>query len=631
MNFLNLTLPEALAVFSAVSAVVVALYLLDRLKKKHTVATLRFFVAIEKAPVYRQRRKLQQPWSLALQLVSLALLLLAIAQVQWGGAGRAARDHVLILDTSAWMSARVGAGRLMDEARSAAKAYLKSVPAADRVMLVRADALATPATRFETDRGEIERAIDRSTPGVAPLDVAQALETAQQARRLRARRPGEIVFIGAGRIAGDRPPEITEPASLRTVSLSGPAANCGIRKVAVRRSAQASDSLDILVTSKNYGPAPRSVPLVLRFGGAIIGTRRLDLAPGAEESATFRYSTRSAGWLEARLLTDDAFPMDDRAVLELPARATLPVNVYSDQADLLKPIFSAIPDVKAGFLATARYQATSGARIVVLDRFGPVSPPAIDSIWIEPPAALSPIPVRAAARKAKLARWSADHQLGLGLRGKDVELNSAEIFTTAPDDITVAETDAGPLVVGRAGAHKTIVLGFHPGLTPMKYELTTPVLFANILRWMAPDIFRSWELTTGTAGMVTAELESDADPAGIRVIGENRKPLPFTVTGRKLRFFAGAPGIVRVFTAGRELVYSLTLPQAGDIVWKPATGVRGLSRQLASDSRPRDLWPWLAFFGGLGLLGDWLLFGRGRRGSPVSASAPGRPLWRKAS
>ena len=66
------------------SAVVVALYLLDRRKKKYIVPTLRFFGACESAPVMKHRRKLQQPWSLLLQLVSLLLLLLAIAQLRMG-------------------------------------------------------------------------------------------------------------------------------------------------------------------------------------------------------------------------------------------------------------------------------------------------------------------------------------------------------------------------------------------------------------------------------------------------------------------------------------------------------------------------------------------------------------------
>ena len=66
------------------------------MRKHHTVATLRFFAAAEKPPVLKHRRKLQQPWSLLLQLISLLLLLLAIAQLRLGSPERYSRDHVLI-------------------------------------------------------------------------------------------------------------------------------------------------------------------------------------------------------------------------------------------------------------------------------------------------------------------------------------------------------------------------------------------------------------------------------------------------------------------------------------------------------------------------------------------------------
>src|SRR5579862_1421382 len=106
MFLFNLTFPEFLAILGSLSGLTVALYLLDRMRKRHTVATLRFFAALEKAPVLKHRRKLQQPWSLLLQLISLLLLLLAIAQLRFGSESRYSRDHVLILDNSAWMGAR---------------------------------------------------------------------------------------------------------------------------------------------------------------------------------------------------------------------------------------------------------------------------------------------------------------------------------------------------------------------------------------------------------------------------------------------------------------------------------------------------------------------------------------------
>ena len=85
-----------------------ALHLLDRSRRKQVVSTLRFWVAAEQPAVAARRRHIQQPWSLLLQLVSMALLLLAIAQLRLGSPAQAGRDHVIVLDTSSWMAARSG-------------------------------------------------------------------------------------------------------------------------------------------------------------------------------------------------------------------------------------------------------------------------------------------------------------------------------------------------------------------------------------------------------------------------------------------------------------------------------------------------------------------------------------------
>ena len=104
--FLNLSLGELLGLAGAISAGVVALYLLDRSKRRQLVATLRFWTAADVRTELKHRRRIQQPWSLLLQLLSIALLLLALAGPRWGGDEDSARDHVVILDTSAWMGAR---------------------------------------------------------------------------------------------------------------------------------------------------------------------------------------------------------------------------------------------------------------------------------------------------------------------------------------------------------------------------------------------------------------------------------------------------------------------------------------------------------------------------------------------
>jgi hypothetical protein len=93
MELLNLSLGQFLMLFGAVSGFSVALYLLDRTRRKQVVSTLRFWVAPgQPAPVSR-RRKIQQPLSLLLQLLGMALLLLAIAEFQFGGRRNAPRSR----------------------------------------------------------------------------------------------------------------------------------------------------------------------------------------------------------------------------------------------------------------------------------------------------------------------------------------------------------------------------------------------------------------------------------------------------------------------------------------------------------------------------------------------------------
>jgi hypothetical protein len=422
------------------------------------------------------------------------------------------------------------------------------------------------------------------------------------------------------------------PANLRVLQVNGAQENVGLRKIGLRRSSSVPDTWDIFVSVRNYGLKARDVGLELQFGGAPAGSKSFSLKPGEEQQATFAYKTHAAGYLEARLNSRDAFPQDDRAVVELPSEKPLRVVVYSNEPALLKPLISMVGQVDAVFESPAKYDAQVKADIVVLDRFAPPVKPSVSSIWIEPPAAGSPIAVKGTRTAVKLESWRTDTPLGAGLRTKDVLLGSAEIFTMAAGDIPVAESAEGPLIVARPGAAKIVVLGFHPVKSSMKYELATPLLIANTLRWIAPDVFRSREVQAGTVGTVTVAVEKGTDPAGVRVMTEDGKPLPFTIEDNALRFFSGAPGTVRVLTGSREVVYSLTLPDVGESLWKPPAAVRrGIPRAMGDSVSTTDIWPWFAVLGACGLLLDWLLFGRSRAYRLRAVKTVVGSIWRKAS
>ena len=638
MSFLNLGLGEVIALFTAASAILVTLYLLDRSRRRQVVATLRFWKPAESTTEMRQKRRIQQPWSLLLQLLSIALLLLAIAQLQWGSLERNTRDHVLILDTSAWMGARTVKGTLLDDARSAALAYTKAVPASDRIMLVRADALATPATQMESNHAVVEKAIRDSRPSASALSLDQAIEFARRVQSADGRKAGEIVYAGAGRVGGTEGVSAKLPENLRVLTVDAPLENCGIRRIGLRRSPVAPDQWEVFLSVKNYGTRQQLAPLAVQFGNTPLGSRTLILKPGAEQESTFTFRTKSAGLLEARLLNNDAFPEDNRAILEVPAQNALRAMVYTRNPDLLQPVLTANSHVNATFRDPSAYEASPAADVIILDRFAPPSPPKLPSIWIEPPQQRSPVPVRTVVTNAKLSRWNGDHELGAGLRTKDVDLDSAQVFAPAANDIPIAWVDRGPVILARPqtpSGQKMIVLGFHPVRTAMKFELATPLLFANLMRWIRPEIFRRWELNAGTVGTLEVELDKNTNPESVEVVSDSGKPVPYSVNGDRLRLFAGAPGNIRIRTGDREIDYSLTLSDAGSSEWNiPASVHRGVPRFRVQDAAVTDLWPWLAIAGLLGLLIEWMLFGRGRRAGRLvraPAGARQRVLQKRAS
>jgi len=648
MFLLNLTLAQFLALGVAATAIVVTLYLLDRARQRHKVATLRFWNAPAQVSETRHRRKIQQPVSLLLQVAGMLLLLLAIAQLHIGSRGRPPADHVLILDSSAWMAAQARGGNLMQQARALARGYLRAAPLADRIMLVRADALATPATPFESDRAVLEAAIEASEPGGTALQVRRALEFARETLRLHARRPGEIVMVTAGKIADEKPGSAVATANLRVLLVEAAVENCGIRKIGLHQPEPEPDLWEVFVSVRNYGENPRRVQLALQFGGAIVGSRRLNLGAKSDENASFRFRSRAAGTLEARLLVRDGFSPDNSARLEVPARHPLRVVVYTEEPALFRPALRALPIVEASFFKPAEYDAAREADIVVLDRFAPGGGVSSHSIWIEPPAQGSPVRVRAVSANPRLRRWSTDHPLAAGLRTQDLTLDSASVFQPASGDAVVAEAADGPIIVARSGQQRLVALGFHPARSALQFDLATPLLFANILRWMSEDVFRRWELSAGSVGSVRVAVEKEPGRVAARVLDGEGQPLPLALKGSTLEFFAGTPGVYRVFDGQRETVHWLTLPEVGESSWEaPSGAARGLPSRAAVTGGGRDLWRWLALCGALVLLAEYLLYGSGRRSGQaldraLPAGMPAAPkgvllrlrsvaLWRRAS
>ncbi len=617
MNFLSLSFVEFLVLALPMAAGVVALYLYDRSRRRQLVSTLRFFPRLVQAPVYVRRKKIEQPWSLLLQLLSLLLLLLAIAEPRFGPLAARSRDHVLILETSAWMNSAAPdrRGSLMELARRRALEYLRAVPGEDRLLL-RADGLPMPATRFTADRRELQQAIQGSRAGATALDLPAALELARSQQRLGSSRPGEIAFIGSGRLSAvleERVASAAGDSNLRAILLGGEPNDAGIRRLSARRSL--ADPLEWQVDAglHNYGTAARRVTLRLTFAGSPAGARTLSLPPHGAAEASFRLRSAQPGRLEATLDTRDDYRADNSAALELPAFQPLRVQLFSAQPERWRPLLASSRHLDPQFLEPGAYSpAGPPGRLVILDGFSPASPPDAAALWIRPPADPSPA-------RVLVQRWNDSHPIAQGLRNKDVRLTRAAILAPEPGATAVAETEAGAVLAASAsGPHKKIVFGFHPADEGTDSHLAIPLLFANLVRWISPELFRPVEMRAASPGLIEIETPPGLSASQVQISSREMQSLPFTLLGNRLRFFAGQAGAVQVTLPERQLLYSLNLPEIGESRWTPPPGARrGVPAPGAASPLGRNLWPWLAAAGLLGLLGEWALYGR----RPVAASS----------
>jgi hypothetical protein len=110
----------------------------------------------------------------------------------------------------------------------------------------------------------------------------------------------------------------------RLLQVGDTTANAALITLAARPALRSADTWSVLVSLVNAGPAPVSRTLELRLDGQPVQQVPVTLAPAVtwHHSAvlTSEVLAVAGGRLEARLLPADALPLDDGAVLDLPAK-----------------------------------------------------------------------------------------------------------------------------------------------------------------------------------------------------------------------------------------------------------------------------------------------------------------------
>ena len=492
---MGLAEPAALA-FSALFAVLVALYLWERRRRRVTVPSLLLWQAVREDVV--RARRFRPDLLFVLQALLLAALVLGLARPYRIGTDAAPvrGRHVFVLDTTASTQALEGRRTRFDELRARARDLLAALHQDDEVMIMRAGRTAEVELPFSRDRAAAARTLD----ALRPSDVGGSLEAALSVVR-QAQRRAEV------------PTQIHVFTDLQRAQLPAPVGDqVDVIQVGSRDDNLAIESLQVLQTPFQDPRDARLSVLVRNFGSRdghgflTIGVndtvvlRTGFTIPARDARAFVSGEVPAAGRVVAHLDADDALPVDNTAFGWL--RPVRPARIV-----LVSPSPTLAADVRTLATATAGLQwtvvapdqvtraALQGVDLVVFHGVAPPAPPGISALYVYPPPDNPLFHVAGTADGVEVMDWNDRHPALRGLQPvTTVPLRRVRIVD--PPDW------AEPLLSARS-ANRAFALAFagdHDGrrIACLGFDLATERLlnsdnasfllfFVNLLDWLLPN------------------------------------------------------------------------------------------------------------------------------------------------
>jgi hypothetical protein len=304
------------------------LYVLKVRRQRVTVASTWLWQAAARDMLARSPwQRLRGRVSLLLELLALALLVVALARPTLSG-GRVDSEHIaLVLDVSASMQAETqsagpGETRFV-AAQATARRVLNALPAGADVLLIEAGSEPRVVGPADRDLSRVRSRLSALTAlGVeGHLDRAIALASEQLAQRAGNRR---IVAISDDGGLAAPLPQTRVPLSV--VKVGDPVDNVAITRLDVGRSqdtATRRDRVEVFAEVRSFSRVARDTFITLkqRSSPTVLASRKLRLEPGQKAPVVLGFEAApsdSGTGLVVELSPHDALPVDDSAFGRVP-------------------------------------------------------------------------------------------------------------------------------------------------------------------------------------------------------------------------------------------------------------------------------------------------------------------------
>ncbi|HXI54712.1 MAG TPA: VWA domain-containing protein [Polyangia bacterium] len=560
------------------AALLTGLYLLKLQRRRVLVAFSPLWTALGgERRSERWARQLRRWVSLLLQLVFLALLVLAAADPRPAAADRGGRSVVILIDRSASMGARDEDGLRIGRARRAAQEIVAGMAAGDRLMIVSFAASVTPESGFEDDAARLRASIERVGAGEEPGDLRGALAFARAV--LRERPHPTLVLISDGAFSEDARRQVrwTEPGSpddgglslagvdVRFVPVGRRRDNVAILSFGARRKPGDLASVEAALVVQNFRAVASKVLVEIVAGPQRVAIERvrLTLEPDERRRHVLPDVPAADTRLEATLLSGDAgtaavddLAVDDRAFAVIPAAPRLKIlrvgegNLFLDGA--LLSLGDAVDVRRAKATAAAGPSAGNPWNAYDVVIFDGVTPPQAPTagrfLYLDPSGPGSPFAVRGTLSDPIVSETKAHHPLLRHLALTDINIARARRLALATDDMAVASALGNPLIIARTRPNlRVVALAFDVRQSDLPMRSAFPLLLANSLSFLAGN--QQSQAVTLRTGQ-TARLPAPNAAAALSVVDPHGQRRRLLALGDSFELPVTSVGFYSMATAG---------------------------------------------------------------------------------
>jgi hypothetical protein len=618
MNFLS---PFAF-LFALTIPVVIVFYLLKRKRVVKLVSsTLLWQKFLAETQASAPFQKLRRNWLLILQILLLALAVLALTRPYFATKAKSSDLRVIILDASASMQSTDESPSRFEKARQEALKWVDSLREGDKMVILQVAANTEVKQSETSEKSALRRALLSCAALDSPTRLSPALKMAESLIRDRGKESNPEIHLFSDGAVPDLSDFDNKALPLIYHKVGTGANNIGITALDVKANPEDATQRAVYVSVANFSTNEQSTDLELRLDGKLLETRPIKIAawdgsvPGGEVSPQlFLASQSSDGVFTVQSTLQDDLAADNQAsivsLLPHPVKALLVTHGNR----FLEHALRDAPNIELT-VAADELDDAAAYDFVVLDDVIPTVWPrgnvlaihVANTNWFDSVSQLE---------APAIVDWRATHPVLRYVGFDNVQVGKSMQVKTPTWAVSLVDSPQSPLIVaGEIGRQRILWVGFDTLESTWPYRVSFPIFVANAAEWLNPATERNSQLLVHAGDPFRLSLPQPVTNASVTMPDNTTRTLKVDATANEIVFGETfKQGVYHLKTGTNDTVFCVALLDPAESNIKPRAELQfGNYSKVSATTLHRtnmELWRTIAAVALCVLLLEWWYYHR---------------------